>query len=98
MLPERISYLRKINSMSQSQLANKIGVSPSTIGMYEQGRREPSLEALVSISRIFGVSLDYLATGVEYSNDASPSDNDCFVDCPCKTCFWKAYKVELNKS
>ena len=94
MLSTRIMYLRKKNSMSQSQLANKIGVSSSALGMYEQGRREPSLETLVSISRIFKVSLDYLATGAEHASDASLSDGDYFVDCPCKTCFWKEYKAK----
>ena len=38
-------------------------MSPSTIGMYEQGRREPSIDNLVSLSREFGVTIDYLVTG-----------------------------------
>jgi transcriptional regulator with XRE-family HTH domain len=32
--------------------------------MYEQGRREPSVETLVELSQLFGVSLDYLITGI----------------------------------
>jgi transcriptional regulator with XRE-family HTH domain len=31
--------------------------------MYEQGRREPSLEALRELAAVFGVSADYLLTG-----------------------------------
>lgn len=49
--------------MSQAELAKKLGVSPSAVGMYEQGRREPSAETLVAISRVFRVSTDYLLTG-----------------------------------
>lgn len=94
MLSKRIAYLRKKNSMSQAQLANKIGISPSAMGMYEQGRREPSLEILISMSRIFKVSLNYLATGVEHTSVVSMSDSDHFMFCPCKTCFWKEYKAK----
>ena len=37
--------------------------SASAVGMYEQGRREPSGDTLVALSRIFGVTTDYLLTG-----------------------------------
>ena len=67
MLSKQIAYLRKKSGMSQSQLAAALNVRPSTIGMYEQGRRVPDLPTLISISRLFGVSLDYLVTGREFS-------------------------------
>ncbi len=63
MLGERIALLRRGCGWSQSELARQLHISPSAVGMYEQGRREPSLEALVEISRVFGVSADYLLTG-----------------------------------
>jgi len=50
--------------MSQSRLAQLLQVSPSAVGMYEQGRREPSAEILVELARIFHVSVDYILTGV----------------------------------
>ena len=65
MLSKQITYLRKNNGMSQSQLAAALNVSPSAVGMYEQGRRVPDLPTLISISRLFGVSLDYLVSGEE---------------------------------
>lgn len=49
--------------MNQAQLAQLLQVSPSAVGMYEQGRREPSSDILVELSRIFGVSVDYILTG-----------------------------------
>lgn len=72
MLGPRIAALRRQANLSQSELARRLQVSPSAIGMYEQGRREPSLETLVQMSRIFGVTLDYLATGqmLEHENTA----------------------------
>ena len=49
--------------MSQAELAARMGISASAVGMYEQGRREPSVDALVTLSEIFHVSTDYLLTG-----------------------------------
>lgn len=49
--------------MRQAELAKKLGVSTSTIGMYEQGRREPSGGRLVKLAELFDVTADYLLTG-----------------------------------
>jgi len=63
MLGPRIAALRREAGWSQAELARQLQVSPSAIGMYEQGRREPSAAILVSMSQLFGVSTDYLLTG-----------------------------------
>ena len=63
MIGQRIAALRKRASMSQAALARALGVSPSAVGMYEQGRREPSAACLVALARLFGVTTDYLLTG-----------------------------------
>ena len=53
--------------ISQTQLAKRLHISPSAIGMYEQGRREPSAGILVGLAKELGVSVDYLLTGKDYS-------------------------------
>ena len=63
MLGARIAALRRGAGLSQAQLARRLQVSPSALGMYEQGRREPSMETLVAMARVFGVTTDYLLTG-----------------------------------
>lgn len=63
MLGHRIAALRRHMGMSQAELAEKMGVSPSAVGMYEQGRREPSIEGIVNLCGIFGVTSDYLLMG-----------------------------------
>ena len=64
MLGARIAVLRRAAGLSQGQLAQHLQVSPSAIGMYEQGRREPSADILVAMARTFGVTVDYLLTGM----------------------------------
>ena len=57
---DMLVYLRKRNGMSQSELARKIGVAPTTIASYEQGKRHPSFEIEESIADLFNVNLDTL--------------------------------------
>lgn len=72
----RIAALRRNAGMSQAQLARELKVSPSAIGMYEQGRREPAAEILVAMAQLFDVSVDFLLTG----HCQSPGDQARFSD------------------
>lgn len=63
MLGARIAALRRAAGWNQAELARRLGISPSAVGMYEQGRREPSADMLVQLSRVLEVSVDYLLTG-----------------------------------
>ena len=63
MFGEWIALLRSKLGWSQAELARRLNISPSAVGMYEQGRREPPVDILVSLSRVLGVSMDYLLTG-----------------------------------
>lgn len=69
MLGEILKDLRKRAGLSQAELADILGVSKSTVGMYEQNKRSPhSDEILMCIARYFGVSIDYLK-GYTPNND-----------------------------
>ena len=63
MLGQRIGALRRSKGLSQAELAQRLGISASAMGMYEQGRREPAIQTLVTLSRELGVTTDYLLTG-----------------------------------
>ena len=87
MLPCRIALLRRNIGMNQLQLAEKLHLSPSTIGMYEQGRRTPNVDILIQMSRIFNVSLDYLITGKEFSpSSETKAVNTSPASLPCRNC------------
>ena len=51
---------RKERGLTQDQLAALLGVSRSTIGMYETGSREPDFETSEAIADVFNVDMDYL--------------------------------------
>ncbi len=63
MMGARIAALRRDAGWSQAELGKRLKVSASAVGMYEQGRREPSGDTIIALSRIFGVTTDYLLTG-----------------------------------
>lgn len=52
--------LRNSCGLTQVEMAEKIGISRSTIGMYETGAREPDFETLEKIADFFNVDIDYL--------------------------------------
>lgn len=57
---DRLAYLRKRDRLSQQELASKLGVSRSVVGMYETGQRMPSYEVLEAIADTFNVNTDFL--------------------------------------
>lgn len=59
-LKDMLLYYRRRDGYSQRELAEKIGVSPSTIGMYESGDRFPNREAEEALADVFNVSLNNL--------------------------------------
>lgn len=60
MVGDKIKQLRKAQRITQQELAEKLGITPSAVGMYEQNRREPNYDVLQQLSNIFSVSFDYL--------------------------------------
>lgn len=55
-----LKRLREEKEMTQAELGKALEISPSAIGMYEQGRRTPDIPTLKKIASYFNVSLDYL--------------------------------------
>lgn len=53
----RFKELRKSSGLSQAALAEALGVSKSSINMYERGDREPSFETLEAIADHFNISM-----------------------------------------
>ena len=60
MIGNRIRILREEKGLKQEELAKKICVSPSAIGMYERNSREPNNELTIKLANFFNVSTDYL--------------------------------------
>ena len=55
-LPQKLQKLRSKNGLSQKQVADRIGVSPSIVSGYETGERTPSTDVLLSLSYLLSYS------------------------------------------
>ena len=57
---QRIKEIRMAHGYSQRDLAEKIGVSSSTVAMWETDKRAPRTKALKRLSELFNVSPMYI--------------------------------------
>lgn len=63
LLGERIKYLRQNARYTQDELAARLNVSKASVSAYERNLRQPSLDVIISLARIFNVSTDYVLMG-----------------------------------
>lgn len=70
MLSDKIIKLRKINGLSQEELGEKLNVSRQAISRWESNTAQPDATNILKLSKLFGVTTDYLL------NDEFESDND----------------------
>lgn len=56
----RIRSLRKKLKMTQKQMAEQLFIDQSTLATYENGTREIPIDILVKLSKMYGISVDYL--------------------------------------
>lgn len=68
---ERITELRKSKGLSQEELAEQLGVSRQSVSKWETGASTPDTDKAVAMSRIFGVTADFLLTGESSNSDLS---------------------------
>lgn len=80
MFNTRLRILRQQYGLTQSELAKQLGVSTSTIGMYEQGRREPDHKTLLIICKLFGISTDYLLGSEKTIVSSESNDFNAIID------------------
>lgn len=59
-ISKKIKELRIERRMTQSEFAERLGVTKSSISSYENGSRLPSYDVLLKMARIFKVSTDVL--------------------------------------
>lgn len=72
-LKDNLRFLRKQMGLTQSDLANKLGLKRPVIGAYEEGRAEPRLQTLQHMSQFFGKGIDDLL-GKDYSSGEQSVD------------------------
>lgn len=80
----RLKELREAKRLSQSDVAQRLNVTRSTVSGYECNTITPSLEQLVNLAVLYNASLDYMM-GMEnrfhlYLDDLSESQQQTVLD------------------
>lgn len=60
---QRISELRKSNALSQEYVAERLGVTRQAVSKWETNQSAPDTYNLIALAELFGVSVEYIATG-----------------------------------
>ena len=71
MIGDQIRLYRKQCKITQSELASRLKISASAIGLYEQNRREPDIGTIVKLAECLNVSVEELL-GLDTSNLSEP--------------------------
>ena len=63
-----LKLIRKQRKLNQLKVAFDLNISREALSHYENGKRSPDIQMLRRLSRYFGVSIDFLINGEEFSN------------------------------
>ena len=63
-----LKEIRKKKRLSQLKVAMDLSISREVISYYENGKRSPDVDMLLTLSNYFNVSIDYLIRGEEFKN------------------------------
>ena len=83
-LADKIMNLRKKSGWSQEELAEQLNVSRQSVSKWESGASIPDLERIISMSKLFGVSTDYLLKDDEV-NEIPNVSVDVYEAPECRT-------------
>ena len=61
-----LKTMREKRNLNQQKVAMDLNISRESLSYYENGKREPSLQLLLEMSKYFNVSINYLITGEEF--------------------------------
>ena len=81
---KRLKNLRLNKHLTQDELAPELGISRSTLGMYETGKREPECETLETIADFFNYKNNELSPEIRAAArgmmELSPEDQKTAID------------------
>lgn len=61
-----LKTIRKLRHVNQQKIAIDLNISREAISYYENGKRNPDIQTLLSLSDYFNVSIDFLIRGKEF--------------------------------
>lgn len=81
LLADKIVTLRKRAGWSQEELAAQLGVSRQSVSKWEGAQSVPDMQKVVQMSRLFGVTTDYLLKEELGEPEPAPAEPDAPLRC-----------------
>lgn len=72
---DRLKHLRKIEGMTQKDIADRTNIKRGNVSHYENNKIMPSAETIIELSKLFKVSTDWLLTGKGSTEEVAQEDN-----------------------
>lgn len=79
-LHEKLAMLRKNTDYTTRALGEKLGVSQSSVSLWEKGERKPDYENILNLAKLYGVSTDYLLGSDKNSNKSIENELNEFIN------------------
>ena len=99
---DRVRALRKERDITQAELASVLNVESHYISRIERGLSGCSIEIIIVLSKVLGVSIDYLVVGKEYSSVKEELERvinqleKIRMDIVCRTALWKGVWMKMK--
>lgn len=90
-----IKDIRLRKGLTQSEVASALGVSSVVYSRYETGKRQPSIDVLIQMADVFGVTVDYLL-GRQDIEDSTLSDYELHLLIASRNADERAKQDALN--
>lgn len=90
-----IKDIRARKGLTQAEVASALGVSSVVYSRYETGSRQPSIDTLIQMADIFGVTVDYLL-GRQAIEDSTLSDYELHLLVASRNADERARQDALN--
>lgn len=90
-----LAVLRMKKGLTQAEVAAALGVSSVVFSRYETGKRQPSIDTLIQMADIFGVTVDYLL-GRQDIEDSTLSDYELHLLIASRNADERARQDALN--
>lgn len=75
---EKLRKIRALKQLTQSEMASKIGLTPSSYSNWELGKRKPRINKIKKVADVLGVPVSYLTDDKEI--DLSQSIEEQIID------------------
>lgn len=80
-LGEKLKELRKERNLKQEEIASILNVDRTTVSNWERGEKQPSIDILIKLRSIYGVTLDEIV-GLKIENPKNDINFDILISDP----------------